>query len=113
MKRSTRKIILHQKLGEIVFDFPDKNSGTMLRFSHADWKAETDYVLACNTTWGELMFRLKACAEGKTRGPLFTRSAIAYEANLGACTLLLEDNRDWPQGTVTVTAPMLTELPPA
>jgi hypothetical protein len=29
-------------------------------------------------TWGELMFRLKACAEGKAPGPLFTRNAMAY-----------------------------------
>ena len=62
----------------LVFDTASKDGGTMLRFAHADWKAETDYFISCNTTWGELMFRLKACAEGKEPGPLFTRNAMAY-----------------------------------
>jgi uncharacterized protein YndB with AHSA1/START domain len=62
----------------LVFDTTSKNGGTMLRFAHADWKDETDYFISCNTTWGELMFRLKACAEGKAPGPLFTRNAMAY-----------------------------------
>jgi len=47
---------------------------TMLRFMHADWEAETDYFLSCNTTWGALMFRLKAIAEGKATAPLFSRT---------------------------------------
>lgn len=63
---------------KLVFDTASKNGGAMLRFAHADWKAETDYFTSCNTTWGELMFRLKACAEGKAPGPLFTRNAMAY-----------------------------------
>jgi hypothetical protein len=62
----------------LVFDTTSKNGGTMLRFAQADWKAETDYFVSCNTTWGELMFRLKACAEGKAPGPLFTRNAMTY-----------------------------------
>lgn len=44
---------------------------SLLRFSHAGWQAETEYFVSCNTTWGELMFRLKAAAEGKNPGPLF------------------------------------------
>jgi hypothetical protein len=43
-----------------------------------DWRAETDYFVACTTTWGELMFRLKATAEGKTPGPLFSATGMAY-----------------------------------
>jgi uncharacterized protein YndB with AHSA1/START domain len=62
----------------LKFDTASKSGGTMLQFAHADWKAETDYFISCNTTWGELMFRLKACGEGKAPGPLFTRSAMAY-----------------------------------
>ena len=54
-----------------------KKGGTLLRFSHADWRAETDYFVACTTTWGELMFRLKAAAEGKTPGPLFSAAGMA------------------------------------
>jgi uncharacterized protein YndB with AHSA1/START domain len=56
---------------------PDK-SGVVLRFSHRDWQAQTDYFVSCNTTWGELMFRLKAAAEGKSPGPLFSRFGMAY-----------------------------------
>jgi uncharacterized protein YndB with AHSA1/START domain len=61
------------------FDLAQQKEGrTLLRFSHADWRAETDYFVSCTTTWGELMFRLKAAAEGKTPGPLFTAEAMAY-----------------------------------
>jgi uncharacterized protein YndB with AHSA1/START domain len=55
---------------------PDK-SGAVLRFSHRDWKAATDYFASCNTTWGALMFRLKSAAEGKAPGPFFSRSGMA------------------------------------
>ena len=54
------------------------DSGVVLRFTHRDWQAQTDYFANCNTTWGELMFRLKATAEGKDPGPLFSRSGMAY-----------------------------------
>jgi uncharacterized protein YndB with AHSA1/START domain len=55
-----------------------KQGQTLLRFSHADWRAETEYFIACTTTWGELMFRLKAAAEGKPPGPLFSATGMAY-----------------------------------
>jgi hypothetical protein len=42
------------------------------------WQAETDYFTSCNTAWGELMFRLKAAAEGKPRGLLFLAADLAY-----------------------------------
>jgi hypothetical protein len=32
----------------------------------------------CNTTWGELMYRLKAAAEGKSHSPLFLASELGY-----------------------------------
>jgi hypothetical protein len=41
-------------------------------------RAETDDFVACTTTWGELMFRLKATAEGKSPGPLFSSTGMAY-----------------------------------
>jgi hypothetical protein len=63
----------------LLFDLLAPNKGrTLLRFSHLDWRAETDYFVSCTTTWGELMFRLKAAVEGKTPGPLFTADAMAY-----------------------------------
>jgi len=62
----------------LLFDLADQKDQTLLRFTHADWQAETDYFVACNTTWGELMFRVKAVAEGKTPGPLFSAPGMAY-----------------------------------
>jgi uncharacterized protein YndB with AHSA1/START domain len=56
----------------------DDGPATTLRFTHEDWANETDYFTNCNTTWGELIYRLKAAAEGKTRGPLFLADSLAY-----------------------------------
>lgn len=52
----------------LIFVLAPLGSGSVLRFAHAGWKAETDYFFSCTTTWGELMFRLRAAAEGKSRG---------------------------------------------
>ena len=62
----------------ISFQLTENKGITQVRFAHADWKAETDYFTSCTTTWGELMFRLKAAAEGKTPGPLFSADDMAY-----------------------------------
>ena len=62
----------------IVFRLEGRASGTLMRFTHGGWRSETDYFTSCNTTWGELMFRLKAAAEGKSHGPLFLANDMAY-----------------------------------
>ena len=62
----------------IIFELAENKGMTLVRFTHADWKSETDYFTSCTTTWGELMFRLKAAAEGKARGPLFSAAEMAY-----------------------------------
>lgn len=62
----------------LIFELIPNNGKTLLRFTHADWKSETDYFVMCTTTWGELMFRLKATAEGKSPGPLFSATGLAY-----------------------------------
>jgi uncharacterized protein YndB with AHSA1/START domain len=62
----------------IVFRLESRASGTLLRFTHAGWESATDYFISCNTTWGELMYRLKAAAEGKSPGPLFLANDLAY-----------------------------------
>jgi uncharacterized protein YndB with AHSA1/START domain len=64
----------------IAFHLEAAAGGTLLRFTHADWAAETDYFISCNTTWGELMFRLKGAAEGHAPGPLFLPNSMAYAA---------------------------------
>ncbi len=62
----------------IRFRNQPSKSGTVLRFSHAGWRQESDYFVMCNTTWGEMMYRIKAEAEGKTAEPLFSRDGLAY-----------------------------------
>jgi len=57
---------------KLLFLLQETGGRTLLRFSHAGWQQETDYFVSCNTTWGELMYRLKATAEGRPRGPLFS-----------------------------------------
>jgi len=61
----------------IVFQLQATKSGALVRFTHAGWRAETDYFVSCNTTWGELMFRLKGAAESKAPGPLFTHDGMS------------------------------------
>ena len=63
---------------KIVFRLKEQGSGTVLSFTHAGWESASDYFVSCNTTWGELMYRLKAAAEGKSRGPLFRAADMAY-----------------------------------
>jgi len=62
----------------IIFKLESAGGKTVLRFTHADWKAETDYFISCNTVWGGLMFRIRAAAEGKSQGPLFQANGLAY-----------------------------------
>jgi len=61
----------------LEFELSQAEGGTLLRFGHAGWKSETDYFTMCNTTWGGLMFRLKATAEGRRLGPLFLKDRLA------------------------------------
>jgi hypothetical protein len=62
----------------LVFELTTSGNQTIVRFAHEGWQSETEYFRSCNTTWGELMFRLKAAAEGKSRGPLFRAKDLAY-----------------------------------
>jgi uncharacterized protein YndB with AHSA1/START domain len=47
---------------------PD-SGGTTLRFTQSNWKSISEYCAMCNSTWGELMYRLKDYVEGKDPGP--------------------------------------------
>ena len=62
----------------LLFDLAEQKGQTLLRFAHAGWETETEYFVMCNTTWGELMYRLKAAAEGKKPEPLFSKAGLAY-----------------------------------
>lgn len=63
---------------DLVFTLQPQGSAVVLDFVHANWREATPYFVSCNTTWGELMFRIKAAAEGKRPGPLFQKNALAY-----------------------------------
>jgi uncharacterized protein YndB with AHSA1/START domain len=46
---------------------------TRMQFAHRDWRSAEGFYCVCNTTWGELMYRLRDWCEGRSRGPLFGR----------------------------------------
>lgn len=62
----------------LAFRLEARGAGALLRFTHANWRAQTEYFTSCNTTWGTLMYRLKAAAEEKSPGPLFLAADMAY-----------------------------------
>ncbi len=37
----------------IEFRLQPSGANTLVHFAHAEWEAETDYFISCNTTWGE------------------------------------------------------------
>ena len=37
------------------------------------WRSTEGYFAVCNSTWGELMYRLKDYVEGKRPGPRWTK----------------------------------------
>jgi uncharacterized protein YndB with AHSA1/START domain len=59
------------------FHLNETKGQTQLRFMHAGWEADTDYFVSCTTTWGALMFRIKAAAEGKPSVALFSKTGWA------------------------------------
>ena len=50
---------------------PD-GGGCALRFTHGGWKSASEMFAICNSTWGELMYRLRAFVEGRNPGPHWT-----------------------------------------
>jgi uncharacterized protein YndB with AHSA1/START domain len=46
-----------------------EGGGTTLRFAQRNWKSVSDFCATCNSTWGELMYRLKDYVEGRNPGP--------------------------------------------
>jgi uncharacterized protein YndB with AHSA1/START domain len=62
----------------LTFRIMDSASGgTRVRFTHAGWADAGEYFIDCNTSWGGLMFRLRAVAEGHGEGPLFLGDRFA------------------------------------
>jgi len=56
-----------------VFDLEKDGQKTILRFTHGDWRRETDFFAFCNYQWGRYMNSLKLyCETGQ--GEPFTGS---------------------------------------
>jgi len=53
----------------LSWELTPQDGGTILRFTQSGWKSITDFCAACNSTWGELMYRLKDYVEGRNPGP--------------------------------------------
>ena len=61
----------------IGFDLePAEKGGTTLHFKHSGWRTRDGHFPTSNTTWGHLMHRLRAYAEGKSPGPYFVRGGV-------------------------------------
>ena len=56
----------------LIWDVLPRQGGVTVRLTHADWAAIDGWFAACNSTWGALMHRLRAHAEGRNPGPMFT-----------------------------------------
>ncbi len=56
----------------LTWDLTPKDGGTDLRVMHGAWRSTEGAFARCNSTWGELRYRLKAYAEGKAPGLHFS-----------------------------------------
>jgi uncharacterized protein YndB with AHSA1/START domain len=56
----------------LTWEIWPKDGGAILHFTHGGWWAVSRFFSTCNSTWGELMYRLKGYAEGKSPGPHWT-----------------------------------------
>jgi len=61
----------------LLFAMTEAGGKTQLNFTHSGWKAETPYFVSCTKTWGDLLQRIKAAAEGQNPGPFFTKDGTA------------------------------------
>jgi len=50
---------------------PD-GGGSILNFVHRGWREMTPFCASCNSTWGELMYRLKGYVESGRPAPRWT-----------------------------------------
>ena len=54
---------------KLTWTMTPQDASTVLRFTHAGWKAMTDMCALCNSSWGALTYRIKDYVEGKNPGP--------------------------------------------
>jgi uncharacterized protein YndB with AHSA1/START domain len=53
----------------LTWNISEQDGATVLRFTHGGWKSMSDFCCSCNSTWGELMYRMKDYLEGRNPGP--------------------------------------------
>jgi uncharacterized protein YndB with AHSA1/START domain len=53
----------------LTWELSPQDGSTTLRFNHSNWKAASDFYATCNSSWGELMHRLRDYVEGRNPGP--------------------------------------------
>ena len=56
---------------KLTWKIAPKDKGSVLQLRHANWRKTSHMFAMCNSSWGELMHRLKDYSEGKKRGPLW------------------------------------------
>jgi hypothetical protein len=55
----------------LAWELTDVGGETDVQFTHAGWKSAAGTLPLYNTTWGALLYRLRAHCTGKHFGPLF------------------------------------------
>ncbi len=53
----------------LTWDLTPHQDSTIVRFNHGGWKEMNEMYAICNSSWGELMHRLKDYVEGRNPGP--------------------------------------------
>jgi uncharacterized protein YndB with AHSA1/START domain len=53
----------------LTWDIVREGSATMLRMTQGGWKSMSEMYAMCNSSWGELMHRIRDYVEGKKPGP--------------------------------------------
>ena len=51
------------------WEITGQGGSSALSFVHRGWREATPFFATCNSTWGELMYRLKGHVEGRNPGP--------------------------------------------
>ncbi len=55
------------------FEFESRNKDTILRFTHGDWREETDFFASCNYHWGYYMASIKKYNETGEGTPFISK----------------------------------------
>ena len=51
---------------KLIFEIEEKDKNSVLKFTHGNWREETDFFASCNYHWGYYMLSLKLfCETGK------------------------------------------------